>query len=152
MSTTTKTVKATFCIVSDTHDRSPKPADEDQFPFRERLPSADVLLHAGDLTMIGGWKKYKEVLKWIKSADAELKIVIAGNHDIDLHAEYYLRHSGEEPDVAWREINDAKELWTGQEAKDAGVIYLDEGLNTFELKSGARFNVILSMLSHGFFI
>ena len=134
-------VKTTFCLVSDTHDRDPLPADADKFAFREPLPSADVLLHAGDLTMIGKLNNYKKVLNWIKSADAELKIVIAGNHDIDLHEEYYLKHSGEELDVARQQVKDIKELWTGPEARKAGVIYLDEGLNTFKLKSGAVFTV-----------
>ena len=150
MSTSSKTVKTTFCLVSDTHDRDPKPGDADQFAFREPLPSADVLLHAGDLTMIGELRNHKNVLNWIKSVDAELKIVIAGNHDIDLHAKYYLRHSGEEPEVAWQQIEAIKELWTGPEARNAGVIYLDEGLNTFKLRSGAQFTVgVLSITKIG---
>ena len=141
MSISRKTVKTTFCLVSDTHDRGPQPADKDQFAFRDPLPSADVFLHAGDLTMLGGLTSYRKVLDWIKSVDAELKIVIAGNHDLDMHTSYWLSHSGEENDVAWQQINDAKELWTGQDARDAGVIYLDEGLNTFRLKNGAEFTV-----------
>jgi len=141
MSNTGRTVKTTFCLVSDTHGKGPKPPEEIQWAFREPLPSADVLLHAGDLTMIGELQHYKNVLDWIKSVDAELKIVIAGNHDIDLHEEYYLRYSGEEPEVAMRQVKDIKDLWTGPDAREAGVVYLDEGLNTFQLKSGAVFTV-----------
>lgn len=141
MSNTGRTVKTTFCLVSDTHNRGPKPADETHYCFRDPLPSADVLLHAGDLTMFGELQQYRKALDWIKSVDAELKIVIAGNHDIDLHKEYYLKHSGEQPEVAMQQIKDIEELWTGPEAREAGVVYLDEGLNTFRLKSGAVFTV-----------
>ena len=141
MDSTTETVKTRFCIVSDTHDQNPKPSDADQFAYRQPLPSANVLLHAGDLTMSGGLKNYKKVLDWIMASDAELKIVIAGNHDIDLHEEYYLTHSGEEDAVARKQVREIKELWTGAEARSAGVVYLDEGVNTFTLKSGATFTV-----------
>lgn len=91
--------------------------------------------------MIGGLQQYRRVLDWIKSVDAELKIVIAGNHDIDLHEEYYLKNSGERPEVAKQQMRDIKELWTGPETRDVGVVYLDEGLSTFQLKSGAVFTV-----------
>lgn len=140
----TETIKTRFCIVSDTHDKSPKPSDADQFAYREPLPSADVLLHAGDLTMSGGLKNYKKILEWITAADAELKIVIAGNHDIDLHEEYYLTHSGEKDAVARKQIREVKELWTSPKARSAGIVYLDEGLTTFTLKSGATFTIYTS--------
>lgn len=91
--------------------------------------------------MFGELQQYRKALDWIKSVEAELKIVIAGNHDIDLHEEYYLKHSGEQPEVAMQQIKDIEELWTGPEAREAGVVYLDEGLNTFRLKSGAVFSV-----------
>lgn len=142
MDTAKGMVKTTFCLVSDTHDRAPKPTSEDRFAFRDPLPPADVLLHAGDLTMSGGIKEHGKVVEWIKNADAELKIVIAGNHDVDLHAEHYLRYPEEdELEDQWKRIDAVKELWTGPAAKEAGLIYLDEGLNTFTLKSGATFTV-----------
>ena len=76
------TIKTTFCLVSDTHDRDPMPADAEQHAFREPVPAANVLLHAGDLTMEGGLENHKRVLQSIMAAEAELKIVIAGNHDV----------------------------------------------------------------------
>lgn len=147
MSNTNKTVKTTFCVVSDTHNRSPKPENETKWAFRDPLPSADVLLHAGDLTIIGELKHYKDALDWIKSADAELKIVIAGNHDIDLHEEYYVEYSGEELQEALRKVKEIKELWTGPDAKAAGVVYLDEGLHTFRLRNGAVFTVSNALIA-----
>ncbi|KAL8827452.1 MAG: hypothetical protein Q9191_003177 [Dirinaria sp. TL-2023a] len=144
MDSTAETVKTRFCIVSDTHNHSPKPSDADKFAYRQPLPSADVLLHAGDLTMCGELKEYKKILKWIMASDAELKIVIAGNHDIDLHEEYYLTHAGEKDTIARKQVREVKDLWTGPEARSAGVVYLDEGVNTFTLKNGATFTIYTS--------
>jgi len=67
----------TFLILSDTHD--------DAFPDPASLagpgPSkVDVVLHCGDLTMIGGLSNYKRAIANLKAIDAELKLVIAGNH------------------------------------------------------------------------
>jgi predicted phosphodiesterase len=64
----------TFLILSDTHD--------DAFPDPASLPphKIDVVLHCGDLTMIGGLSNYKRAIANIKAIDAELKLVIAGNH------------------------------------------------------------------------
>jgi predicted phosphodiesterase len=60
----------TFLILSDTHD--------DAFPDPASLHRADVVLHCGDLTMIGGLTNYKKAIANIKALDAELKLVIAG--------------------------------------------------------------------------
>ena len=42
------------------------------------------------------------------------------------------------------EHDDAVEIMTGQLAKEAGVTYLEEGLNAFTLKNGASFNIYTS--------
>lgn len=39
------------------------------------------------------------------------------------------------------DVEEIRELWTGQEAREAGIVYLEEGVRTFELGSGARFTV-----------
>ncbi|KAL8869514.1 MAG: hypothetical protein Q9198_007863 [Flavoplaca austrocitrina] len=78
----------------------------------------------------------------LSEADAELKIVIAGNHDVTLDEPYYEkigkrkfhRNIGED-------LNVVKELWTGEKAKKAGIVYLEEGVRTFTLRNGARFTV-----------
>lgn len=78
----------------------------------------------------------------LKAADAELKIVIAGNHDITLDEKYYNegghlrhRHTGRE------DLAQVRELYCGEEAKRYGIVYLEEGLRTFTLKNGARFTI-----------
>lgn len=143
---TQETVSTRFLLISDTHDNAPAEfnnmTDAFREPFgREPLGSADVILHAGDLTMIGGASNYRRIVQWLGDAHAELKIVIAGNHDIDLDAAYYMMNSGQPDDLAEQEIEDAKAVWTSREAQEAGIVYLEEGLRTFRLKNGAKFTV-----------
>lgn len=83
--------------------------------------------------MTGRIDEYRVTLDTLKAADAELKIVIGGNHDLTLDANYWRNTKAE--------VEKAKELWMGEEARAAGVVYLEEGLNKFELKNGATFKV-----------
>lgn len=82
------------------------------------------------------------MLDAFREADAELKIVIAGNHDITLDESFYgsigesLFHPQNPED-----LGKVREMWTGWEAKQAGIIYLDEGMRRFQLKNGATFTV-----------
>lgn len=78
-------MKTRFLVISDTHSSSPEEnASNDDIAFRPPLPKADVLLHCGDLTMVGLLNEYEKTLDMLESIDAELKLVIAGNHDISL--------------------------------------------------------------------
>jgi hypothetical protein len=86
--TLTSSVKTRFLIISDTHSASPdQNAGDDGFAFRPPLPKADVLLHCGDLTMLGLLHEYEKTLDMLESIDAGLKLIIAGNHDISLVGE-----------------------------------------------------------------
>lgn len=49
------------------------------------LPKGDVLLHAGDVCDQGNKNHIEDFLEWIKDLDFEYKILIRGNHDIDLN-------------------------------------------------------------------
>lgn len=129
-------------MISDTHATTPKPDQCSNYAYRWPLPKADVLLHAGDLTMTGRVSEYEKTLNVLNQADAEIKIVIAGNHDITLDESFYngagrmLFHQSRSED-----LNQVKEMWTGWKAKQAGIVYLEEGVKTFKLKNGARFTV-----------
>ncbi|KAL8646493.1 MAG: hypothetical protein Q9226_006832 [Calogaya cf. arnoldii] len=144
-SESTKTVKTRFCIISDTHTAELWPSDDKSHAYRDPLPSADVLLHAGDITIAGYIHEYESMVDMISKADAELKIVIAGNHDVTLDEPYYEktgkrkfhRNIGEDIEVV-------RELWTGEKAKKAGIVYLEEGVKTFTLSNGAQFTVYAS--------
>jgi len=101
-------------------------------------------MHCGDLTMVGQMHEYAQTLEMLKGIDAELKLVIAGNHDISLDGEYYARKGQymqrlQDPDHDMPRR--ARELWTGETAKQAGVTYLDEGTHRFTLRNGATLRV-----------
>ena len=107
----------------------------------------------------------------LKDADAKLKIVIAGNHDITLDEEYYngggnRRHSrrmgytaaldrngdqGQDPgDAPLEDPKEIKALYTHPDTVAAGIRYLDEGTYTFTLSTGARFTIYASPYSPEF--
>jgi Icc-related predicted phosphoesterase len=119
--------------MSDTHD--------DHFPAPETLPRADVLLHCGDLTQIGGLSSFKKAIRALEQVLAELKLVIAGNHDVSLDRKWWKENLVEDEDDP-EEPDRARELF--EEAKAKGVYLLDEGTYTFTLKSGVRFTIFAS--------
>jgi 3',5'-cyclic AMP phosphodiesterase CpdA len=59
------------------------------YSFRPPFPKADVLLHSGDLTNVGTVEENRVALNLLASIPAELKLVIAGNHDLTLDKEYW---------------------------------------------------------------
>lgn len=138
-----KTVTTRFCIISDTHTAELRPSNDTSHAYRDPLPPADVLLHAGDITNVGYINEYETMIDMLSKADAELKLVIAGNHDITLDEEYYAstgmkrfhRNIGENLEIV-------RDLWTGERARNAGIVYLEEGIKPFTLSNGARFTVM----------
>lgn len=137
-----KTVKTRFTIVSDTHSKQPFQAGNTKHAYRLPLPKADVLIHAGDLTQWGALIEHESTFDILREANAEIKLVIAGNHDINLDKVYYAKVCREK---SWRgtmkDHDDAVEMWTGKDAKKAGIVYLEEGTRKFELENGATFTV-----------
>ncbi|KAL9063799.1 MAG: hypothetical protein Q9157_008081 [Trypethelium eluteriae] len=96
--------------------------------------------------MVGLLSEFEDVISMLSQIKAELKLVIAGNHDCSLDEEYYRRagmyqHGPDHhPDVPKR----AMDMWKGEMAKQAGITYLEEGNYEFTLKSGARFTIYAS--------
>jgi len=86
-----------FACFSDTHGL------HDQIPEKHK-PAVDVLLHAGDFSNTGELEQVESLNSWLKDYPAKHKLVIAGNHDITFHEEYYQAvgakrfHSGREYD------------------------------------------------------
>ncbi|KAK2756226.1 hypothetical protein FQN54_005634 [Arachnomyces sp. PD_36] len=142
-------VKTRICMISDTHAATPYPAIGVPFPFRLPLPSADVLFHAGDLTMSGYEAEHEKTLKMLKDADAELKIVIAGNHDLTLDKDYYSQFRSNAPGP--EHLDKIRDMYCGEEAQKHGIVYLEEGLRTFQLKNGAKFTVYASQYQPEFY-
>jgi Icc-related predicted phosphoesterase len=69
-----------FVAVSDTHGLHRKVT----------VPSGDVLLHTGDFTDVGQPEQVADFHKWLAEQPHAFKIVIAGNHDLTMDAQYYL--------------------------------------------------------------
>ena len=60
-----------FVCTSDTHGHSPA---DGSF----KLPRGDVLIHAGDLTKQGSPTELARTIDWIRKAECEVAIIIAG--------------------------------------------------------------------------
>ncbi|CBF89433.1 metallophosphatase domain-containing protein [Aspergillus nidulans FGSC A4] len=163
--------KTRLLLLSDTHTTTPSPALSSSSsgfpstPYRHPLPSAQVLLHAGDITKVGLASEHKAILEILKSHPAELKIVIAGNHDITLDEEYYnrvgwLRHryrdakgrdhlaalprvpelgttteGSQGPRSSLNSPSAIKALYTDSTAINAGIRYMEEEVRTFTVPS-----------------
>jgi len=61
-----------FITLSDTHNKH---------KHLKNLPSADAIIHAGDITSRGSEQEVSDFLKWFSGLDYAYKIFIAGNHD-----------------------------------------------------------------------
>lgn len=134
------TVQTKFLVLSDTHNFE-RDANK-KCPLSQKMPEVDVVLHCGDLTQVGGLSAYKKALKIFEQFDAELKLVVAGNHDISLDGEYWRDHLEEDDDP--EEHKQAVEIMTGPLAKKANVTYLTEGLHKFMLQNGTSFSIYVS--------
>ena len=66
------TIKTRILIISDTHNAplSSKEHGEPTPPFKAPLPSADLLIHCGDLTMTGELHEYHKTLDMLAEIDA----------------------------------------------------------------------------------
>lgn len=92
--------------------------------------------------MTGQMKEYLEIFDVLAAAEAKLKIVIAGNHDTTLDDDFYreigqTRFHRNRPES----LSKVKDLWTGERAMQAGIIYLEEGTRKFQLTNGAQLTV-----------
>ncbi|RYP73775.1 hypothetical protein DL770_007723 [Monosporascus sp. CRB-9-2] len=72
-----RTRRTRFVCISDTHNCTVK------------LPEGDVLIHCGDLTNKGSITELSKQVAWLEKAEFECKLVVAGNHDLTLDAEFY---------------------------------------------------------------
>jgi predicted phosphohydrolase len=135
---TSKTIPVRVMIISDTHEHCFDGGS---------MPATEVLIHTGDLTNFGELDSLKKSVAMMGTIDAELKLVIAGNHDISLDKTRRVENMS---DQEYSEYHaSALEIMTGALAKEAGVTYLEEGTHTFILKNGAKFTVYASPYTPG---
>ncbi|KAH0591748.1 hypothetical protein MHUMG1_10513 [Metarhizium humberi] len=129
-----------FLVLSDTHD--------DAFPVPASLPAVDVVIHCGDLTMIGGLSNYRRALDSLAACPAEIKLVIPGNHDVSLDAEWWGENMDSDDDED--EPVRARALFTLDEYTRCGVRFLDEGTHEIALHDGRSFKVYASQYTPAF--
>ncbi|KAF7440933.1 hypothetical protein PC9H_001282 [Pleurotus ostreatus] len=122
-----------FVCVSDTHGRK-----------FSAIPSGDVLLHAGDLSSWGYTKHLRPTLDWLKSLPHPIKVIIAGNHDLcldgALRREFgagFLGTVSALPDA----LEVAQSVVLGNDAKEAGIIYLEHEACTVTSHSGRNWKI-----------
>ncbi|GAO17218.1 uncharacterized protein UV8b_05480 [Ustilaginoidea virens] len=96
-----------------------------------KLPKGDVLIHAGDLTNQGSYSELSKAVKWLEAADFEAKIVIAGNHDITLGADFYSQHGAGFHNQNRASPGDCVKLLTSSPS----ITYLEHESTTVQLRS-----------------
>ncbi|KAF3016459.1 hypothetical protein E8E14_007989 [Neopestalotiopsis sp. 37M] len=127
-------VRTRFLVISDTHGQV--------FDVREGQ-QADVVIHCGDLTEESKIDEFRTTIDLLRQLPAPLKLVIAGNHDLTLDEPTFKKRLSEaphsiEPDLVVKNFgNFGEPRRLFDEAKDAGIIFLDEGNHEFILPNGA---------------
>ncbi|KAK2880142.1 hypothetical protein FQN49_000521 [Arthroderma sp. PD_2] len=135
------TMKTRLLILSDTHATDYTPPTQ----------HADVALHCGDLTEQSLIDEYRATINMLKSINAPLKLVIAGNHDFTLDIPMFKQKVTEipgppQPELVEREYGDygeARQLFE-KAREEHSIIFLDEGLHHFDLANGASLTVYAS--------
>lgn len=145
------TIGTRLLVLSDTHDL--RLGIDDKANTFSALPEVDVVLHCGDLTEYGGLENYKAAMRLLGTIKAELRLFIAGNHDVSLDPNFHVLQE-QKADVIpppTETFDQAMEICTGAYARDCGVTYLSESLHHFKLKNGAALTVFASpfSLKHG---
>ena len=136
-------VKTRFFILSDTHGieigRGERPSHY-----------ADVAIHCGDLTEESKLEEYRATLRLLMDIQAPLKLVIAGNHDFTMDLPAFrekVAHAWPPLDLdlvrkVYGDYGEARQLF--EEARSAGIIFLDEGSHQFTLENGTILAVYAS--------
>ncbi|XDG02672.1 hypothetical protein ABKA04_002287 [Annulohypoxylon sp. FPYF3050] len=138
-------IKTRFLILSDTHAMKFSPGN---YPGHH----VDVAIHCGDLTEESKIAEFRTSLDLLKSINASLKLVIAGNHDFTLDIPMFKKKIAEavpplEPDLVAKEygrFGEARELLEEKEARDARIVFLEQGTHRFILENGAALTVYAS--------
>lgn len=128
-------------IISDTHNND----------FSHITTTrVDVALHCGDMTMIGGLCKYSRALDQLRALDAELKLVIAGNHDLSLDPKWWAENMDGDEEYGDDPEEPAKARRLFDAAGSHGVHLLDEGVHAFTLGDGRSLSVFASLFTPEF--
>ncbi|KAF4637698.1 hypothetical protein G7Y89_g382 [Cudoniella acicularis] len=135
-----QTAPVRFLILPDIHNFK----YNSDGPFRNPTPKVDVVLHSGGLIQVGGTSEYKRALNLLATIPAELKLVIAGNHDLSLDSNYWKTVEEDERESEKEDHEEVMGIMTGKLAKAAGGTYLEKGMHAFTLQNGATFTIYAS--------
>lgn len=106
-------IPTTFLILSDTHGEdmaSLWPSNSGS------LPHVDVAIHCGDLTEESKLSEFHAALDLLRSINADLKLVIAGNHDLSMDVPLFRDMIGEAMRLSDRD-RDSLELRRSSQSK-----------------------------------
>jgi hypothetical protein len=136
-------IKTRFLVISDTHAEKGLAIPD--------LP-VDVAIHCGDLTNESKLDEFRTTLDLLRTINAPLKLVIAGNHDFTLDTPMFMKMRAQaeavfsiEPGLIKKEygdFGDARQLFG--DAKVDGIVFLDQGVHHFNLDNGASLTVYAS--------
>ncbi|WEW56585.1 hypothetical protein PRK78_002032 [Emydomyces testavorans] len=137
----TSGIRTRFQIISDTHGA-------EFTPETTPLTRADVVIHCGDLTEESKLEEFQATIRLLKSLDADLKLVLAGNHDFTLDVPVFrtkITEAGLQSDMdtvvrTYGDYGEARQLFEDA----AGITFLDEGIHRFNLSNGASLTVYAS--------
>lgn len=133
-------IKTRFLVISDT--------DGQRFEIQgAQKVNADVVIHCGDLTDESKIDEFRTTLDLLRQLPAPLKLVIPGNHDLTLDKPTFRQRLAEatqiiEPELVAKNFGSPVEpRQLLEQAKDAGIVLLDEGNHVFTLGNGALLRV-----------
>lgn len=132
----TTSQKIRIVCISNTHNASPGSC--------YTIPPGDILIHAGDLTNNGQTSEIRKALAWLREANYEHKIVVAGNHDRRLDSQL----SPNQPDADRDE--EAAQLHQAMREDDK-ITYLEHESTVISQRHGNQSLRLAILASNGFF-
>ncbi|KAI1755876.1 Metallo-dependent phosphatase-like protein [Xylaria castorea] len=134
-------IRTRLPIMSDTHAAA---GAANTSPVIEATLGADVAIHCGDLTQESKLADFQIDINLLRSISAPLKLVIAGNHDFTLDLPVFRNKVEEACRLQSIEQQLIARATTVNMARDAGILFLDEGNYDFHLENGALLKVYAS--------
>ncbi|OAR05638.1 hypothetical protein LLEC1_05326 [Akanthomyces lecanii] len=139
-----RSVQTSVFMLSDTHGMTL----DGNIP---NFPIADVCIHAGDLTEESKLEEFHSAITLLRSIDAPLKLVIAGNHDFTLDTPSFEEKIQEikpplDPELVkkfYGDYEEAKQLLVSAK-EEHGIHLLHEGTHDFVLQNGGKLRVYAS--------
>lgn len=129
--------------MSDSHGHQPLSG-----PLTENI---DVAIHCGDLTDESKIEEFQKTLQYLQDLKADLKLVIAGNHDFTMDVPAFEKLVANakqplEPELVRKTYGDYGEIrqLLSASAEAANIIFLDEGSYEFRLRNSALLRVYAS--------